>query len=242
MKYEYTYTIKYQEVDDSRKLRLYNLENYLLEVAGTVADDLGFGIRRLYPMGLTWILTRLSVEMWELPTHGDKVIFETWIESDAHMLSTRNFRIYNINGEKRMIGRCKSIWAVLNLEKREIANVFDHPMFDGAVDGEVLEMDRAPRPRPLTAPTGSETRRIEYSDLDYNKHCNSCKYLEKMMDTYRPKMQDDKLRLDIFYQHEAYEGEQVEISYAVDNDSVTYQMHDGQGKTYCAAQLSPLRR
>ena len=38
MKYSYEYKIKYQEVDDKKKLRLYDLENYLLEVAGTVAD------------------------------------------------------------------------------------------------------------------------------------------------------------------------------------------------------------
>lgn len=94
MKYNYEYEIKYQEVDGRKRLRLFNLENYLLEVAGTVADELGFGIRALHPMGLTWILTRLSVEMYELPTHCERVRFETWIESNAHMLSTRNFRIY----------------------------------------------------------------------------------------------------------------------------------------------------
>ena len=43
MKYNYEYEIKYQEVDGEKKLRLFNLENYLLEVAGTVADELGFG-------------------------------------------------------------------------------------------------------------------------------------------------------------------------------------------------------
>ena len=94
MKYNYEYEIKYQEVDGRKRLRLFNLENYLLEVAGTVADELGSGIRTLHPMGLTWILTRLSVEMYELPTHCERVRFETWIESNAHMLSTRNFRIY----------------------------------------------------------------------------------------------------------------------------------------------------
>ena len=109
-KYNYEYDIKYQEVDGKKKLRLFNLENYLLEVAGKVADDLDFGIAKLHPMGLTWILTRLSVEMFDLPTHGEHVRFETWIESNAHMLSTRDFRIYS--GE-RLIGQCKSVWAVL---------------------------------------------------------------------------------------------------------------------------------
>ena len=145
MKYNYEYEIKYQEVDGRKKLRLFNLENYLLEVAGTVADELGFGIANLHPKGLTWILTRVSVEMYELPTHCERVRFETWIESNAHMLSTRDFRIYikeSKDGGWRLIGQCKSVWAVLDLEKREIVNIFDDPMFEGCVDGEVLEMPR----------------------------------------------------------------------------------------------------
>ena len=137
MKYNYEYEIKYQEVDGQKKLRLFNLENYLLEVAGTVADELGFGIQALHPMGITWILTRMSVEMYALPTHCEKIRIETWIESNVHMLSTRNFRIYS--GDT-LIGQCKSVWAVLDLEKREIVNCFDMPIFEGSVDGEVLEM------------------------------------------------------------------------------------------------------
>ena len=34
MKYWYEYNVKYQEVDARKRLRLFNLENYLLEVAG----------------------------------------------------------------------------------------------------------------------------------------------------------------------------------------------------------------
>ena len=149
MKYNYEYEIKYQEVDGQKKLRLFNLENYPLEVAGTVADDLGFGIAALHPMGLTWILTHLSVIMYELPTHCEKVRFETWIESNVHMLSTRNFRIYS--GE-RLIGICKSVWAVLDLKKREIVNCFDLSIFQDSVDGEFLKIERV-RMTPVSAPS-----------------------------------------------------------------------------------------
>ena len=180
MKYNYKYEIKYQEVDGEKKLRLFNLENYLLEVAGTVADELGFGIANLHPRGLTWILTRLSVEMYELPTHCEKVRFETWIESNAHMLSTRDFRIYS--GDK-LIGQCKSVWAVLDLEKREIVNIFDDPMFEGCVDGEVIEMNRI-RMTTIPEPTGIVPHKVVYSDIDYNGHCNSCRYLQAMTDAY----------------------------------------------------------
>lgn len=236
MKYNYEYEIKYQEVDGEKKLRLFNLENYLLEVAGTVADELGFGIANLHPRGLTWILTRLSVEMYELPTHCEKVRFETWIESNAHMLSTRDFRIYS--GDK-LIGQCKSVWAVLDLEKREIVNIFDDPMFEGCVDGEVIEMNRI-RMTTIPEPTGIVPHKVVYSDIDYNGHCNSCRYLQAMTDAYLPAYYGKKVRLDINYQKEAMLGEELQTLYLVTEDGVQYQQKNPHGETSCSAKITVL--
>ncbi len=237
--------MKYQDVDDRRRLRLYNLENYFLETAGDVADELGFGIRTLYPMGLTWILSRLSVEMYELPTHGDRIWFETWIESNVHMLSTRDFRIYKPNPdpslkgreEKILIGQCKSVWAILDLEKREVANIFDHPMFANAVDGETIDMARI-RMTTLPEPTGMVPHRITYSDLDYNGHCNSCKYLETMLNAYRPDYIGKRVRLDINYQKEVMEGDELQTLYLVTDDGVQYQQKNQDGETSCSAKIT----
>lgn len=234
MKYSYEYDIKYQEVDGNRKLRLFNLENYLLEVAGRVADELDFGIAKLYPMGLTWILTRMSIEMFELPTHCDHVRFETWIESNVHMLSTRNFRIWS--GD-RLIGQCKSVWAVLDLTKREIVNIFDTPMFADSVDGEVLDMPRV-RMTTIPEPTGCVPHTIVYSDIDYNGHCNSCRYLQALTDAYLPDYYGKKVRLDINYSKEAMLGEMMQIYYLVSEDGVQYQMKNEAGETSCSAKIT----
>ena len=247
MKYIYEYHIKYQEVDGARRLRLFNLENYLLEVAGTVADELQFGIARLHPMGLTWILTRLSIEMYEMPTHCEHVRFETWIESNAHMLSTRDFRIYTKEErgkgkeEKgdgwRLIGQCKSVWAILDLTKREIANVFDHPMFENCVDGEVIDMQRI-RMTTIPEPTGMVPHKVVYSDIDYNGHCNSCRYLQAMTDAYLPDYYGKKVRLDINYQKEAMLGEELQTFYLVTPDGVQYQQKNSAGETSCSAKIT----
>ena len=234
MKYNYEYEIKYQEVDGNKKLRLFNLENYLLEVAGTVADQLGFGIAQLHPKGLTWILTRLSLEMYELPTHCEKVRFETWIESNAHMLSTRNFRIYS--GDK-LIGQCKSVWAVLDLQKREIVNIFDDPIFADSVDGDVIEMARV-RMTTLPEPTGCMPHKIVYSDIDYNGHCNSCRYLQAMMDAYLPNYYGKKIRLDINYSKEVMLGDELQTYYLVAADGVQYQQKNPNGETSCSAKIT----
>lgn len=234
MKYNYEYEIKYQEVDGRKKLRLFNLENYLLEVAGTVADELGFGIAVLHPRGLTWILTRLSVEMEELPTHCERIRIETWIEGNAHMLSTRDFRIYS--GE-RLIGQCKSVWAVLDLEKREIVNIFDDPMFEDCIDGEVIDMARV-RMTTIPEPTGVAPHTVVYSDIDYNGHCNSCRYLQAMTDAYLPDYYGKKVRLDINYSKEAMLGETLQTNYLETEDGVQYQQKNEAGETSCSAKIT----
>lgn len=245
MKYSYEFEIKYQEVDDRKKLRLFNLENYLLEVAGKVADELGFGIAQLHPMGLTWIITRLSLEMTELPGPTDHIRIETWVEGTAHMLSTRDFRIYKCTkdnvqctkDEWKLIGKCKSVWAILDMEKREIANVFDMPMFEGHVDGEVLDMTRT-RMTTLPEPTGSVPHKIVYSDLDYNRHCNSCKYLQAMLDAYLPDYYGKTVRLDINYSKEVMLGDELMTHYLILEDGVQYQQKNEAGDTSCSAKIT----
>jgi acyl-ACP thioesterase len=248
MKYRHTVTIAYQDVDASRRVRLYTLENYLLIIAGKVADEMGIGVPALLPRNLTWIITHFNVEMCYLPKHGEKLVVETWIERNAHMLSVRNFRIYKATEEcEELIGCAKTIWAVLNLESREIVNMFADPIFEGSVDGEVLSMARAPKLKPISLDdieqtedaiqAGEVLHEIQYSDVDYNRHCNSCKYLEWMMnasqiDGSRP------FRLDINYQKELYQGEKMFTRFLKNEQGVQYQQVDENGTTCCSGRVT----
>ncbi len=234
MKYSYEYEMKYQESDAHKKVRLYQLEEYLLEVAGKVADELGYGIATMHPRGLTWILTRLSLELYELPRHNDIVRFETWIESNAHMLSTRDFRLYL--GD-RLIGQCKSVWAILDLQKREIVNIFNEPIFEGCIDGEMIDMPRV-RMTTIPEPTGCVPHKVVYSDIDYNGHCNSCRYLQAMTDAYFPDYYGKKVRFDINYSKEAMLGETLQTYYLVTDDGVQYQQKNEAGETSCSAKIT----
>ncbi|MCQ2348629.1 MAG: thioesterase [Paludibacteraceae bacterium] len=244
MKFSYTYEIQPQEVDQSRKLRLYTLENYLLNVAGKAADEQGFGIRHLLPYGYTWVITRLNLEMTYLPTHNEILRFETWVEQNSHMLSVRNYRIYLQTTDKseqpteRLIGQAKSVWAVLNLHKREIVNAFELPMFDNTVDGDTLDITKAARLLPITDPDGEVPHIIQYSDCDYNGHCNSCKYLERMLDAKCPNVENFCIRLAINYVKEVHLSDHICTRYKADLQDVQYQQVDENGKTVCAARIS----
>lgn len=244
MKFSCSYEIQPQEVDMSRRLRLYTLENHILTVAGRASDEQGYGIRSLLPYGLTWIITRLNLEMNYIPTHNETVRFETWVEQNAHLLSIRDYRIYLQKTDNRgqiteqLIGRAKSVWAVLDINKREIANAFDMPIFADTVDGEVLDMPRATRLNPIDNPDGIVPHIIQYSDCDYNKHCNSCKYLERMMDAKCPNVENLCIRLDINYVKEVHFLEPIWTRFKTNLEDIQYQQVDENGKTICSAKIS----
>lgn len=249
MKYRRTYTIQYQDVDVTRRIRLHTLENCLLNVAAQVADQIGFGIPDLLPLGYTWIITRLNLEMLYAPRHGEVLDIETWVEQNAHMLSVRNYRIYlrQPDGSEQLIGCAKSVWAILDLEKREIVNVFDLPMFAGAVDGEVLNVAKPVRLLPIDlsnpssqAQTGIAEHAIQYADVDYNRHCNSCRYLEWMSNTCLWEDTAHPFRLDINYMKELHLGEQMTTRYRRDSQSVQYQQIDSGGTTCCTARIAKI--
>ena len=250
MKYRHTIIVPYQDVDASRRLRLYSMENYLLNIAGKVADEMGIGIPVLLPMNYTWIITHLNMEMLYLPKHGEEMIVETWIERNAHMLSVRDFRIYQpqADGTERLIGCAKTVWAVLDLTSREIVNIFDHDIFKDAVDGEVLNMARAPRLRPIQLDdiedeggvAGEVLHEIQYSDVDYNCHCNSCKYLEWMVNAVQAFDNQKPFRLDINYVKELYQGDVMYTRFLKTENAVRYQQVDENGATCCSAMITQI--
>ena len=248
MKQRYHWEVLYQEIDSDRCMRLFTLENHILTVAGKAADEGGFGIQYLYPLGLTWIITNCSIEMQKIPIAGDKLIFETWIESNAHMLSIRNFRIYkkqetkNETQEDTLIGRAKTTWAVFDLYKREIVNVFDHSVFQNIVDGEVLNMPKASRMIPTIPATQLpySSIPITYSMIDYNNHLNSCKYPEIMLDVYKPEWLNKPFRFDIRYIKEMKQGQTITTLYQNVDNRISYQQKDDTGATVCTAQIYQL--
>ncbi len=250
MKQTYTWEVLYQEIDADRRMRLFTLENHILTIAGKVADEYGFGQQYLFKQGQTWIITHCSIQMQELPQAGDVLVFETWVESNAHMLSVRDFRIYK--AKRELIGQAKTTWAVFDLEKREIVNVFDQPAFQGIVDGEVLDMPKMPRIPSLNFQLSTEgcnetssihfqLSTINYSSVDYNNHCNSCKYPEFMLDVYKPEWLNKPFRFDIRYVHEMRLGQRIETLAQVEENKVCYQQKDESGRIVCTAQIESLK-
>lgn len=232
----FTYTIQYQDVDEHYLLRLYTLENYLLNSAGLSADKHGFGVQYLHPQHLTWVITNMSLEMRSLPSPCDEMVVETWVEEHIHTLSVRNFRIY-INGIIQ--GEARTLWAIINTDDRTIQSIFDRDVFDVGECNEHLDMQAAHRHTHISKFEESKLHRIAYSDVDYNGHCNSCKYLERMLDLHEPGGLVP-FRLDLRYSREVYKNDRVVVGYAQIDGKHCYELYAPHGELCCSAILSAL--
>ncbi len=235
LKFKYEYPIQYQEVDGSRYLRLYTLENYLLNSAGLAADTLGIGSKWLTPQGMTWVLTNITFDIDRLPLANQTLTVETWVEDFAHMLSPRNYALY-VDGEKA--GQVRTVWAVISLHDRTIQNIFDYPEFEPIERGEKLTIERIRHGAALAEPDGIWEHNIEYSDIDYNGHCNSCKYLEFMLNAHQPAFLGEPLIVDMKYAKEVYQGEAIRVLYKqVDPQNIRYEIRTTADNTLCVSAL-----
>ena len=90
----------------------------------------------------------------------------------------------------------------------------------------------------IPEPTGMMMHKIVYSDIDYNSHCNSCRYLQTMTDTYLPDYYGKKIRLDINYSKEVMLGEELQTLFLITEDGVQYQQKNENGETSCSAKIT----
>ncbi len=235
LKFQYDYPIQYQEVDGARYLRLYTLENYLLNSAGLAADTLGIGSKWLTPQDMTWVLTNITMEINQLPKYNQTLTVETWVEDFAHMLSPRNYTLY-VDGEKA--GQVRTVWAVISLLDRTIQNIFDYPEFESIERGEKIAIPRIRHGKPLEDSDGIWKHTIEYSDIDYNQHCNSCKYLEFMLNAHQPAFLGEPMILDLKYAKELHKGEEIRVVYKImDEQTIRYEIRTITEDTLCVSAI-----
>jgi medium-chain acyl-[acyl-carrier-protein] hydrolase len=108
-------------VDFTGHLTMSVLGNHLLNCAGFHAADRGFGIASLNENHYTWVLSRLAIELEELPFQYESFSVQTWVENVYRLFTDRNFSILNKDG--KTIGYARSVWAMISMETRKPADL-----------------------------------------------------------------------------------------------------------------------
>ena len=192
-------------VDFTGRLTLSVLGNHLLNCASLHATSRGFGIAQINEDHYTWVLSRLAIELNDLPRQYESFHIKTWVENVYRLFTDRNYAILNDEGEP--IGYARSVWAMISMETRKPADLLS--LHGGSITDYICQED-CPIEKPgrvkITHPMLPVTYQTKYSDIDINGHVNSIKYIEHMLDLF-PKETFEKKRIkryEIAYVAESY--------------------------------------
>lgn len=217
-----TYSVSYfltpGECNAQQLMPLPLLVARIIEVATHHADSLDIGYPTIRHQGNTWVLSRLSIEMARWPKVDEDYSLTTWVERFGRFWSDRNFRISD--GDGITIGYARTVWVIMNMESRRPADLSLYPQIEGiCATDETCPIEHPAKLPKLDAPTVAAYS-FQYSDIDFNRHVNSCRYIELLLNRWEMEWHDRHpiARFDINYLKEALYGEQVTI--AIDRDSL----------------------
>jgi len=214
---KYLYRVQYNDVDTKMRLRPYVLESWILDTAGQASETDGVGLKYLSSLGLVWVITSLNAELHYMPTIDETIEIESWVEENAHRLTLRNFRI---TMGKEQIGLVKSTWAIIDLKTRASTDVFWQRPFLTQPLGETIRLNRTRHSCLANEDDyaqGSWEHQIEFSEIDFNRHCNSCKYMEFMFNAFH--YEAPLKGFSIRYAHELFLGERIRVDWCHSNSA-----------------------
>lgn len=192
------------------QLKHTELCNLLQLTAGFHAELGGLSFSDMQEFHQAWVLSRMRVEVTDLPKWREVVTVRTWIVEMKDSRSVRALELYV--GDKKLVGAL-TFWVVLNTEFRKpqaLALPFKHFEFF-----------------PEKLPTKQSFEKINFnvdfrfmksklillSDLDIVNHANNVKYLEWCLDCINPKLiLKNKIQaFDMNFLRELHLNDEVEI-------------------------------
>ena len=169
-------------------------------------------MRYLLTINRSWVLSRLAIEMEEMPKMYTKFNVETWVESAMRYFTSRNFRVVGEDG--KVFGYGRSIWAMIDTETRQPTDLF--AIDNGAINNWIEKDKECPIDkggRVKMDQNAELVRTIEtyYNDVDINGHINSVKYIEHVLDLWDLEWYRAHAikRFEIAYVAEAHAGDQL---------------------------------
>ena len=215
--YSKTYYLSAGECNPQAELPLPLLMNRIIDVATMHANEWGVGYERLIADNYAWVLARVTIEMERYPKVNENYTLTTWIEDYNHLFSQRNMAISDHNGET--IGYVRTIWMVINLSTRQSVDISQLSYIRDNINDRPCPI--APQSKLLPVKDGLARAHVfKYVDCDFNRHVNTVRYLELLLNQFSLEHFDDNFvnRLELAFLKETHYGETVDV----------YRKEDGQ--------------
>lgn len=209
--YIHRYFLTAGECNAQKEMSISLLTQRVIEVATEHANILGVGYADLVKENHGWVLSRLTIEMKRFPALNENYSLTTWIEGFNRLYSERNMEVQDANGET--IGYIRTIWVAIDFETRKPVDLSTISWLASTISDRPCPIEKQGRMRPITDADRSVPHRFRYCDIDFNRHVNSVKYIDLILNQWELEHYDSKSieRFEIIYQREAHYGDNVNV-------------------------------
>ncbi len=157
------------------------LLNLVLDSAGEHANERGFGKDAFTHKGVTWVLSRVHLDLHASLDHLDTLYIDTWIDLIKSAFSIRKFNIHD--GKGNILGSAATLWSIIDIQTRKLQAITKIlPSFDIQLEHECKT--GTPEKYQITDYEVVDTLKARYTDIDYNQHVNSNRYVVWAINTF----------------------------------------------------------
>ncbi len=193
------------------ELPVQSLLQYLIDAATAHANSINIGYSRLIAMNCAWVLNKINIEIDSYPTINQEFRIITWIVATNRFYSERAFKIEAADGT--VLGHAMTTWMAIDLTERKAANlekIFPEGLPDTGIRP---QMRAAAKLAHIIDPDDVSHYIFKYCDIDCNRHVNSTRYMELILNRFSVDYFDAHMisSIDITYHAEAYFGQEVEV-------------------------------
>jgi medium-chain acyl-[acyl-carrier-protein] hydrolase len=206
--YEESFQVRTYESDHRGLVRPVAILNYLQEVAGAHAEQLGFSVNNLLARGITWVMSRSHVRFLRDPGVGEKLRVRTWPSGRRGLHAMREFEVFDDSSQMVAVGT--SSWVIVDIESKRPVRIEKVIPTYPPTARRALDDGFAALPV-LTGADHELPFRVRLGDLDINQHVNNVVYAgwalealpEQWQQCHRP------AAIEIAYRSEAFSGDRV---------------------------------
>lgn len=196
------------EVNAQREMPLSRLVTLIIDTATGHANAIGIGFDRMISYGISWVLSRLTIDILKPLTVNRAYRIDTWIENLNRMFSERNFEIVDVETGESMV-YAHSTWMAINMETRRPSDLTMLTEMADSVNGRIYPGEKGGKMLPLTEVVTEREYRFAVSDIDVNRHVTTRRYIDLIVDQWPlDRYEANKIsRFEIAFKREAHYDE-----------------------------------
>ena len=229
------------DVDIIGRLRPETLLTYLLNSAWGHAQGTYYGNEQLSARNLMWVLIKVEMRITRLPRWGEKITIETWGKRAVRLYALRDFTV--TSGNEKLVSATSS-WMVLDRTSgrpRRFDVTQDNFPWQPVKDEIETNLEKVGE---LKAGKERAKFSVLFSDIDMNRHVNSARYLQWMMDShsYDHLVSMEPRSIELSFLSEALPEEEVTVfSEEQDGRELCAVRRTADGRDLCRARLQWIR-